>query len=119
MVIRLKHCLADYSYDEFRLIVEALIQATGSRAWQDRLLEHFIEVVEHPDGADLIYYPEEDRGRCAEQVMARVLEWRASRVLQCSELKLTSLPGLDAAQRLSEEPLPAAVHGTGSAGVRG
>ncbi|EKT4480715.1 bacteriocin immunity protein [Pseudomonas putida] len=81
MVIRLKHCLADYSYDEFRLIVEALIQATGSRDWQDRLLEHFIEVVEHPDGADLIYNPDEERGRCAEQVMARVLEWRASKDL--------------------------------------
>lgn len=88
MVIRLKHCLADYSYDEFRLIVEALIQATGSRAWQDRLLEHFIEVVQHPDGADLIYYPEEDRGRCAEQVMARVLEWRASKGLAVFRIKI-------------------------------
>lgn len=88
MVIRLKHCLADYSYDEFRLIVEALIQATGSRAWQDRLLEHFIEMVEHPDGADLIYYPEEDRGRCAEQVMARVLEWRASKGLAVFRIKI-------------------------------
>ncbi|WP_434119791.1 bacteriocin immunity protein [Pseudomonas fortuita] len=88
MVIRLKHCLADYSYNEFRLIVEALIQATGSRAWQDRLLEHFIEVVEHPDGADLIYYPEEDRGRCAEQVMARVLEWRASKGLAVFRIKI-------------------------------
>ncbi|MBH3471313.1 bacteriocin immunity protein [Pseudomonas putida] len=88
MVICLKHSLADYSYSEFRLIVEALIQATGSRAWQDRLLEHFIEVVEHPDGADLIYYPEEDRGRCAEQVMARVLEWRASKGLAVFRIKI-------------------------------
>ncbi|AJQ50638.1 MULTISPECIES: bacteriocin immunity protein [Pseudomonas] len=88
MVIRLKHCLADYSYDEFRSLVEALIQATGSRAWQDRLLEHFIEVVEHPDGADLIYYPEEERGRCSEQVMARILEWRASKRLAVFRIKI-------------------------------
>lgn len=53
MVISLKRSLADYSYGEFRSIVEALTQATGSRDWQDRLLEHFIEVVAHPDGADL------------------------------------------------------------------
>ncbi|WP_306579401.1 bacteriocin immunity protein [Pseudomonas sp.] len=87
MVISLKRSLADYSYGEFRSIVEALIQATGSRDWQDRLLEHFIEVVEHPDGADLIYNPDEGRERCSEQVMARILEWRVSKGLAVFRIK--------------------------------
>ncbi|MFF7862190.1 MULTISPECIES: bacteriocin immunity protein [unclassified Pseudomonas] len=81
MVISLKPCLADYSYDEFRSIVEALIQATGSRDWQDRLLEHFIEVVAHPEGSDLIYNPEQQQASCAEQIVARIVAWRRSKEL--------------------------------------
>ncbi|BBU46728.1 bacteriocin immunity protein [Pseudomonas monteilii] len=81
MVISLKRSLADYSYGEFRSIVEALTQATGSRDWQDRLLEHFIEVVAHPDGADLIYNPEQQQASCAEQVVARIVAWRRSNEL--------------------------------------
>ncbi|MCE7763839.1 bacteriocin immunity protein [Pseudomonas putida] len=77
MVISLKHSLADYSYSEFRSIVDALIQATGAQDWQDRLLEHFIELVAHPDGSDLIYYTQD----CAEQVMARIVAWRQSKGL--------------------------------------
>ena len=87
MVISLKRSLADYSYGEFRSIVEALTQATGSRDWQDRLLEHFIEVVAHPDGADLIYNPDEGRGRCSEQIMVRIVEWRASKGLAVLRIK--------------------------------
>ncbi|MDD2133849.1 bacteriocin immunity protein [Pseudomonas kurunegalensis] len=87
MVICLKQSLAEYSYGEFRPLVEALIQATGSRDWQDRLLEHFFEVVKHPDGADLIYKPDEGRGRCSEQVMARILEWRALKGLVVFRIK--------------------------------
>ncbi|MBX6691062.1 bacteriocin immunity protein [Pseudomonas sp. USTB-Z] len=87
MVISLKQSLTDYTHGEFRSIVGALIQATGSRDWQDRLLEHFIDVVEHPDGADLIYSPDKGRGRCSEQVMARIMEWRASKGLAVFRIK--------------------------------
>lgn len=79
MVISLKHSLADYSYSEFRSIVDALIQAAGSQDWQDRLLEHFIELVAHPDGSDLIYYTGDEPEDCAEQVMTRIVAWRASK----------------------------------------
>ncbi|WP_060514852.1 MULTISPECIES: bacteriocin immunity protein [Pseudomonas] len=81
MVISLKHSLADYSYSEFRSIVDALIQATGSQDWQDRLLEHFIELVEHPDGSDLIYCTGGKPGDCAEQIMTRIVAWRQSKGL--------------------------------------
>ncbi len=81
MVISQKHSLADYSYSEFRSIVDELIQATGSSAWQDRLLEYFIELVAHPDGSDLIYYPGDEQEGCAEQVMARIVAWRKSKGL--------------------------------------
>lgn len=81
MVISQKHTLADYSHSEFRSIVEDLIQATGSPAWQDQLLEHFVELVAHPDGSDLIYYPRNGQKGSIEQVIARIVEWRKSKGL--------------------------------------
>ncbi|ABZ00431.1 TPA: bacteriocin immunity protein [Pseudomonas putida] len=80
-MISLKQDLADYSYSEFRSIVDALIQATGSREWQERLLEHFIELVAHPDGSDLIYYTGDKPEDCTGQVMTRIVAWRASKGL--------------------------------------
>ena len=81
MVTRDRHCLEEYSYDEFLSIVEELIQATGSAAWQDRLLELFIELVAHPEGSDLIYYPSCGQGGSAEQVMTSIVTWRKSKGL--------------------------------------
>lgn len=43
-MISQKHSIADYTCAEFRSVVEELLQATGTSAWQDRLLEHFIDV---------------------------------------------------------------------------
>ncbi|MGE8060547.1 bacteriocin immunity protein [Pseudomonas sp. NPDC089547] len=81
MVTSGKHCLADYTYAEFQSIVEALIQAEGSPAWQDRLLELFIELVAHPAGSDLIYYPGNVEDINAETVMALIVKWRESKGL--------------------------------------
>ena len=79
MVISQKHSLADYTYAEFNAAVEELLRAAGTSAWQDRLLEHFIEMVEHPDRSDLIYYPRNPQEGCAEQVTARIMAWRKSK----------------------------------------
>ena len=79
MVIRQKHSLADYTYAEFNAVVEELLKAAGTSAWQDRLLEHFIEMVEHSDGSDLIYYPRNPQEGCAEHVIARIMAWRRSK----------------------------------------
>jgi hypothetical protein len=76
VVIGHKHCLADYTYSEFEALVEELLQAAGTSAWQDRLLEHFIDLVAHPDGSDLIYYSESEKEGRATQVIARIMAWR-------------------------------------------
>ena len=80
-MISRKKSLADYTYTEFRGVVEELLQAAGTSVWQDRLLEHFIEVAGHPDGSDLLYYPESEQQGCASQVIARVIAWRKSKGL--------------------------------------
>ncbi|MHC6224124.1 bacteriocin immunity protein [Pseudomonas sp. X10] len=81
MVIDQKRNLADYTCAEFESIVEELLQAAGTSAWQDRLLEHFIELVEHPNGSDLIYYPESEQQGCAKQVIAHIMAWRKTKGL--------------------------------------
>ncbi|WP_176508300.1 MULTISPECIES: bacteriocin immunity protein [Pseudomonas] len=73
MVISQKHSLADYTCAEFTTVVEELLQASGTSAWQDRLLEHFIEMAGHPDGSDLLYYPANELEGCAVAVIARII----------------------------------------------
>ncbi|MFJ4347835.1 bacteriocin immunity protein [Pseudomonas sp. NPDC089401] len=80
-MISQKHSLADYTCAEFRPVVEELLQATGTPAWQDRLLEHFIDITEHPEGSDLLYYPANEREGCAMGVIARIIAWRKSKGL--------------------------------------
>ncbi|HDS1683401.1 TPA: bacteriocin immunity protein [Pseudomonas putida] len=76
-----KRSLTSYTRAEFRTVVEELLQASGTSAWQDRLLEHFIEMAGHPDGSDLLYYPANDLEGCAEGVIARIIAWRKSKKL--------------------------------------
>ena len=81
MVISQKHSLADYTCTEFKAVVDELLQASGTSAWQDRLLEHFIDMSEHPSGSDLLYYPANELEGCAMGVIARVIAWRKSKGL--------------------------------------
>ncbi|MFJ4067393.1 bacteriocin immunity protein [Pseudomonas sp. NPDC089996] len=81
MVISQKHSLADYTCAEFRTVLEELLQANGTSAWQDQLLEHFIDMAEHPDGSDLLYYPANELEGCAMAVIARIIDWRKSKGL--------------------------------------
>ncbi|MBV4543225.1 bacteriocin immunity protein [Pseudomonas sp. RW4S2] len=81
MVISQKHCLADYTYAEFTTVVEELLQASGTSVWQDRLLEHFIEMAGHPDGSDLLYHPANELEGCAVGVITRIVAWRKSKGL--------------------------------------
>lgn len=81
MVISQKHSLADYTCAEFRTVVEELLQASGTSTWQDRLLEHFIDMAGHPDGSDLLYFPAHELEGCALGVTARIIAWRKSKKL--------------------------------------
>ncbi len=47
----------------------------------DPLLNHFCEITEHPDGTDLIYYPEEGADSSNEGITQTVKNWRATQGL--------------------------------------
>jgi len=76
----MKDRFSDYTEAEFVQLLRELYKEdaadTDERA--DALLLHFEKVSEHPDGSDLIYYPEPGADNSPEGVTRIVKEWRAA-----------------------------------------
>ncbi|HKS35334.1 MAG TPA: bacteriocin immunity protein [Enterobacteriaceae bacterium] len=54
-----------------------MVNAEGNEEAQDQYLENFIAVTEHPEGSDLIYYPEGDNDGSVDAIVKEVKTWRA------------------------------------------
>lgn len=80
VVISQKLSLTNYTRAEFRTVVEELLQASGTSAWQDRLLEHFIEIGGHSDGSDHST-TRQTTSRAAPKGIAQIIAWRKSKEL--------------------------------------
>jgi len=81
MILRSK--LNEYTEAEFLELVNALCNDWGSEQQQDLWLENFIEVTNHPNGSDLIYYPEYEEDGTPEKIIEVVKQWRSSNGLPC------------------------------------
>ncbi|TYC88820.1 bacteriocin immunity protein [Vibrio anguillarum] len=79
--MRLHDRLEDYTELEFLELLNTIISAEGSDEYQDELLENFIATTEHPEGSDLIYYPENPEDGKSESIVRIVREWRLSQGL--------------------------------------
>ncbi|MDE1242360.1 bacteriocin immunity protein [Vibrio aestuarianus] len=79
--MRLHDRLEDYTELEFLELLNTIISAEGSDEYQDELLENFIATTEHPEGSDLIYYPENPKDGKSESIVRIVKEWRLSQGL--------------------------------------
>lgn len=75
--MELKGQFSDYTEAEFIDLLVDIVEANGSEEYQDQLLEHFIEITEHPLGSDLIYYPENPADSTPERIAEIVKDWRA------------------------------------------
>ncbi|MEZ8144317.1 colicin immunity protein [Enterovibrio norvegicus FF-33] len=75
--------LSDYTEEEFLDLVTKICRADApSESELDALVDHFEEITEHPDGADLIYYyPEIEQDGTRVSNVRIVKEWRASQGL--------------------------------------
>ncbi|MBX8502431.1 bacteriocin immunity protein [Pseudomonas cichorii] len=77
--MNLKRKLEDYTEQDF---LDLINEFTNPRKLPGKeferhtrlLLEHFTEITGHPDGSDLIYYPEIDT---AQGILETVKKWRA------------------------------------------
>lgn len=75
--MQLKDQFSDYRESEFLDLLTDIIEANGSEEYQNQLLEHFIQITEHPLGSDLIYYPENPAEATPDRILKIVTEWRA------------------------------------------
>ena len=74
----MKNSISDYTEKEFLDFVKKICLAEGATEEDDnKLVREFEKLTEHPDGSDLIYYPEDDREDSPEGVVKEVKEWRA------------------------------------------
>lgn len=83
MTLTMKHDITDYTEDEFISFMHKLLAENKAATDDvlDVLLDQFCEMTGHPDGTDLIYYPEGDSSGSAEDVTRVVREWRAAQGL--------------------------------------
>ncbi|MBI6846118.1 bacteriocin immunity protein [Pseudomonas syringae pv. tomato] len=80
MTLIMKNDITDYTEDEFVSFMHKLLAENKAATDEilDVLLDQFCEMTGHPDGTDLIYYPEEGSSGSAEDVTRVVKEWRAA-----------------------------------------
>lgn len=57
--MELKTTLKDYTASEFQALVDRIWAVDLSKADHDRLINHFDRIIDHPKGADLLFYPED------------------------------------------------------------
>ncbi|HGH4679541.1 TPA: bacteriocin immunity protein [Enterobacter bugandensis] len=72
-----KKSFCDYTEQEFLDLVRKICMADGETEEDDinNLLE-FEKVSEHPDGSDLIYYPQDGQVNSPEGIVKEVKQWR-------------------------------------------
>lgn len=75
--MELKAKLKDYTEPEFQALVDRIWAVDLPKQDHDRLINHFDQIVGHPKGADLLFYPEEDdyNGTSTGSVMHYVKDW--------------------------------------------
>ncbi|HHY0606276.1 TPA: bacteriocin immunity protein [Vibrio parahaemolyticus] len=81
----MKNSITDFSEVEFLQFVEEIFKENVSDTDDvlDELLEQFEDITQHPDGTDLIYYPETPEDGTPESIVRIVKEWRLSQGLSC------------------------------------
>lgn len=74
-----KKIISDYTEAEFLEFVRKICLAEGGTEEDDnKLVDEFRRLTEHPDGSDLIYYPKDDQDDSPEGIVKTVKEWRAA-----------------------------------------
>ncbi len=82
-----KEKLEDYTEEEFLNFLGGLrstmkdgkpLKGKELEMYWDSLVDHFIEITQHPSGSDLIFYPKSQGDDKPENILKIVKEWRRS-----------------------------------------
>ncbi|TGH04412.1 bacteriocin immunity protein [Escherichia coli] len=85
-----KEKLEDYTEEEFLNFLGGLrstmkdgkpLKGKELEMYWDSLVDHFIEITQHPSGSDLIFYPKSQGDDKPENILKIVKEWRCSQGL--------------------------------------
>ncbi|WP_025809715.1 bacteriocin immunity protein [Pseudomonas chlororaphis] len=71
--------IPDYTEAEFIRFIQEIFTANGNGTPDevlDDLLDEFRQLTEHPDGSDLIYWPEDEAQCTPEGITNTVKKWR-------------------------------------------
>lgn len=77
----IKNSLADYTEIQFIRFIQEVFAANNNGTSDEalaKLLDQFCRLSGHPDGTDLIYYPESEEHCNPENITETVKKWRAS-----------------------------------------
>lgn len=80
-----KSSISDYTEEDFLQLAEEIFKENVSDTDDvlDELLEQFEDITQHPEGTDLIYYPETPEDGTPENIVRIVKEWRLAQGLAC------------------------------------
>lgn len=73
--------IEDMTREEFLGLLKRIFDVTDCEEIHDELIDQFEELSQHPDGSDLIFYPENPEDSTPERIVKIVEEWRASNFL--------------------------------------
>ncbi|SFQ98934.1 Colicin immunity protein / pyocin immunity protein [Enterobacter sp. kpr-6] len=74
-----KRKLADYTEEEFAAVVSKIISADfATDREHSEAVYQFNQLTEHPDGHDLIYFPQPNADSSVRGIVNAVKEWRAA-----------------------------------------
>ncbi|WP_032899316.1 bacteriocin immunity protein, partial [Yersinia bercovieri] len=73
----LKNELTEYTESEFIELINSLfIGNFSSEEEHDAVVDHIVKITEHPNGTDIIYYPEQGVEDSPQGVLYTVKKWR-------------------------------------------
>lgn len=85
----IKSSIEDYTEAEFMLLLCEFFEDTNGlkgaalEAHLSQLTDHFVSIVGHPRGSDLIFYPVPGVDDSPEGVLCEVKKWRLANGLPC------------------------------------
>lgn len=71
--------IEDYTEAEFLdLITKIVMVDTATGEEHDELIDHFVDLTQHPKGSDLFFYPEDGVDKTPEELLEITKQWLES-----------------------------------------
>ncbi|MCP1443511.1 hypothetical protein J3D54_002643 [Pseudomonas sp. GGS8] len=78
-MIKLKKKLEDYTESEYARLINRLFEGDYSSEKElDAIVDNIVDTSEHPNGSDILYYPEDGVEDSAAGALNAIKQWRAA-----------------------------------------